>query len=60
MNEKDAEKVWNLIVSTFALSNVEETEPDPDELEALDAFRRGKSDYQPAISHKELLKELGL
>lgn len=28
MNDKDVEKVWDLIKSTFALSNAEEVEPD--------------------------------
>ena len=37
MSEKDAEKVWNLIQSAFALSNAEEVVPDEEELaEALE------------------------
>lgn len=31
MNDKDAEKVWDLIQSTFALANAEEVEPEEDE-----------------------------
>ena len=30
MNEKDAQKVWELIQGTFILNNAEEVEPDPD------------------------------
>ena len=29
MSEKEAEKVWNLIQSSFVLSDVEEVKPDP-------------------------------
>ncbi|MBS5064833.1 MAG: hypothetical protein KHZ58_13745 [Hungatella hathewayi] len=60
MNDKDAEKVWDLIQSTFALSNAEEVEPDTDELTVLNAYRNGSPEYQPSVSHEELLKELGL
>ena len=35
MSEKDAEKVWNLIQSAFALSNAEEVVPDSEEIAAL-------------------------
>ena len=35
MSEEEAEKVWNLIQASFILSDVEEIEPDPEELEAL-------------------------
>ena len=31
MSEADAQKVWELILSTFALNNVEQIVPDPDE-----------------------------
>lgn len=60
MSERDAEKVWELIQGTFALTNAEEVEPEVDELEALNACRNGKAEYQPVISHENLIKELGL
>lgn len=60
MSDEDAEKVWNLIQATFALTNAEEVEPDADELEALNAYQNGKAEYQPVISHEDLIKELGL
>lgn len=60
MSEKDAEKVWDLIQGTFALANAEEVEPEVDELEALDAYHNEKAEYQPVISHENLIKELGL
>lgn len=60
MSDKDAEKIWNLIQMTFALSNVESVEPDEDELLALKAYHEGDPDYQPSISQDNLLKELGL
>ena len=60
MSEKDAEKVWQSILATFALSNAEETEPLPDEIVAIEAYRNGDPEYQPVYSQEEVLKELGL
>lgn len=60
MNEEDAEKIWQLILSTFALADLEEVEATEEEIAALDAYHRGDEDYQPALSHEELLKELDL
>ena len=57
---KKAEKVWNLIQSSFVLSDVEEVKPDPDELEAMRRYEAGDPDYQPSISAEDLKKELGL
>lgn len=37
MNEKDAEKIWEIIQSTFILSQAETTVPNADELAALSA-----------------------
>lgn len=42
------------------LANAEEAEPDEDELKILKAYKNGDPEYQPAITHEELLKELGL
>lgn len=60
MSEKDAEKVWNLIQSAFALSNAEEVEPDPEELAALEAYTSGDPEYQPLLSRDTVMKELGI
>ena len=60
MSEKDAEKVWNLIMATFALANADEVEPDPDEEEIMLAYKSGTPEYQPTISQEDLIKELGL
>ena len=60
MNEKDAQKIWDLIQGTFILNNAEEVEPDPEELEAIRAYKAGDPEYQPYISHEELMEELGL
>lgn len=56
---KKAEKVWNLIQASFILSDVEEIEPDPEELEALRRYEAGEPDYQPSISAENLKRELG-
>ena len=55
-----SEKVWYLIMTTFALANVDEVEPDPDEKEIMLAYKSGAPDYQAAISQEDLIKELGL
>lgn len=60
MSEKDAEKVWELIQATFALANADEASPEPEELAAIDAYKSGDPDYQPSMSHADVLKELGL
>jgi len=58
MSEDDARKVWELIRTTFALSNLEEEAPDDDELDILNAYHSNSSEYQPFVSHEELKKEL--
>ena len=60
MCEEDAEKVWDLIRGTFALSNAEKVAPDQEEIWALNAYKSGDEDYQPSCSQEELIKELGL
>ena len=60
MSEEDAQKVWDLILSTFALDNIEQIVPDPDEQAAMDAYKNGNPDYQPSVSQENLLKELNL
>ena len=60
MNDQDAEKVWELIQGTFTLSNADTVDPNADELAALKAYRNGDPEYQPALSHEEVLKELDL
>ena len=60
MSEADAQKVWELILSTFALNNVEQIAPDPDEQAAMDAYKNGNPDYQPSVSQEDLLKDLNL
>lgn len=46
--------------ATFLLNNVDEVTPNPEEIAALNAYHSGDPDYQPAMSQKEVLKELGL
>lgn len=60
MNEKDAEKVWNLILATFALANAEETEATTEEIQALNAYHSGDLEYRPAVTQEDLMKELDL
>lgn len=60
MNEKDAEKIWNIMQSLYNLSNAEEDVPYIEELEILEKYHNGEPDHQPSISHEDLIKELGL
>ena len=60
MSDEDAQKVWNLILSTFALNDLEQVMPDPDERDAINAYKTGEPDYQPTVSQEKLLKELNL
>lgn len=60
MSEEDAQKVWDLIRTTFSLSNLEEVVPDEEEMTILKAYHAGADEYQPVISHEDLLKELGI
>ena len=47
---------WN----ASELANVEEVEPEEDEIAVIKARQEGHPDYQPYVSQEELLKELGL
>ena len=65
MNETDAKKIWTMILDEFApkdFSNMyfEEVEPDEEEARILDAYEAGDPDYQPYITHEQLMAELGL
>ena len=60
MSEEDTQKVWDLILATFALNNIEEITPNPDEQVAITAYKNGDPDYQPSVSQEALLKELNL
>ncbi len=46
--------------AAFALNNVEEVAPEPDEISAVKAKRAGSTDYEPVFSQEDLIKELGL
>lgn len=60
MSNEDAEKLWDIIQATFALSNAESVPPEQDELIALNAYRNNDPEYRPSISQEDLMKELGL
>ena len=60
MSEEDAQKVWDLILSTFTLDNIEQVVPEPDEQAIMKAYKNGDPNYQPSVSQEDLLKELNL
>lgn len=60
MNDEDAQKLWNRILTTFTLENVEEVEPDSDETEILAFYKNGDPELQPAYTSEEVLRILGI
>ena len=60
MSEEDAQKVWELILSTFSLDSIEQVLPEPEEQAAINAYQSGDSDYQPSVSQEDLIRELNL
>ena len=60
MSEEDAQKVWDLILSTFALDNIEQVVPEPDEQAIMNAYKNGVPDYQPSVSQEDLIRKLHL
>ena len=57
---EDAQKVWELILSTFSLDSIEQVLPEPEEQAAINAYQNGDSDYQPSVSQEDLIRELNL
>jgi len=55
MDEKDAAKVWDVIRFQFGFPVDLPTE---EEVKILNAYKNGDDEYQPFISHAELIKEL--
>ena len=60
MKEEDAEKVWQLIQATFTLANAPEEEPTEEEARIFKAYHDGEPEYQPFMTHEDLMQELGL
>lgn len=60
MSEEDAQKVWELILSTFSLDSIEQVLPEPAEQAAINAYQNGDPDYQPSVSQEDLIRELNL
>ena len=60
MSEEDAQKVWELILSTFSLDSIEQVLPKPEEQAAINAYQNGDPDYQPSVSQEDLIRELNL
>ena len=60
MSEEDAQKVWEIILSTFSLDSIEQVLPEPEEQAAINAYQNGDPDYQPSVSQEDLIRELNL
>lgn len=60
MSEEDAQKVRELILSTFSLDSIEQVLPEPEEQAAINAYQNGDPDYQPSVSQEDLIRELNL
>jgi len=57
MAEEEAERIWDMIQKNHGYG-YEEEEPTPEEKEAFEAYRRGDEEYQPYMTHAELVKEI--
>ena len=55
LKRQDAAKVWDVIRFKFGFPVDLPTE---EEVKILNAYKDGDDDYQPFISHAELIKEL--
>lgn len=66
MTDEQAEIILNYIQNTFELrqkntwENIKEDAPTPEEIEIINSYKNGDEEYQPALSHEELKKELGI
>lgn len=63
LSEEDAEKIWYFLEQNFSKKSwddIEEIEPEEDEKMIINDYIEGKDEYQPAMTHSELLKELNL
>lgn len=56
MSEEKALKMWEYAQKLHGLG-FEEVEAMPDEIAALEAYERGDEDYQPYMSHEDVMKE---
>jgi hypothetical protein len=54
---KDAMKVWEVIKMQFGFPI---DIPTDEEIEIMNAYKKGHDDYCPYITHEDLKKELGL
>lgn len=50
----------NMETNSSHLCNAQSDKADTDEIAILNAYHNGDPDYQPALSHEDVLKELGL
>ncbi|MDR2167489.1 MAG: hypothetical protein LBE35_06550 [Clostridiales bacterium] len=67
MDDEDLYYALELVKDNFALrrriiswDDIPEVEPDEDDLAYFERKRRNPSDYEPYITHDELMKKLGL
>ncbi len=65
MSDDDAKILWAYIQDGYVTKvkswdDIEETEPTDEELEVISKYKNGDPDFVPALTHEEVLKELGL
>ncbi len=64
MSDTDAESVWAFIrdgyvVKTKTWSDIEEVEPDAEEMEIIKKYNANPTAFAPAVSHEDLRKQIG-
>lgn len=63
LTDDDAEKIWYFLQENFpkkSWDDIEEVEATEEEKQIISDYESGKDEYQPYMSHDEVLKELGL
>lgn len=63
MSVEEAEKLWNIILSDYSEINfegIDEIDPTEEETSIFNAYKSGDEEYQTAINHIDLKKELNI
>ena len=63
LTDDDAEKIWYFLQENFpqkSWDNIEEIEATEEETQIISDYENGKDEYQPYMSHEDVLKEIGL
>lgn len=65
MSDSDAMILWETVQNEYVArkktwDDIGEVDPTEEEIEILNAYERGDENYQPVMTHEELLKHLDI